>query len=187
MANKFNFGQIERKIKSLDLSLDLANVAKNEFMSNFKNQGFDGKAWRDVKRRTNPTKKDIRTGGSTRAILQGKRSGRLRKDVANSVSTGVKNSNLSYTLVVNNPYAQIQNEGGVIHKKSSVKTMNFKITKSTNKTRFAKKGKGNFETEVKVGPHDIVIPQRQFVGTTAELNKKLLLKINQKVNKIWGI
>jgi len=133
MANKFNFGQIARKFKSLDLSLDMANVAKNDFLDNFKKESFDGRAWQK-------RKSDKQAG---RNLLV--KTGRLRRDVSNSVSAGTKNSNLSYTLIVNNPYAEYNNEGT---------------------TR---------------------MPQRQFIGTTAELNKKLLMKINQKVNKIWGI
>lgn len=99
MANKFNFNQIITKFKNIDLSLDLANTAKNEFTNNFREQGFNGNHWQPVKRK------------SPQNILQGKGSGKLRKDVANSVSTGHKNSNLSYTLVVENEYAAVHNEG----------------------------------------------------------------------------
>jgi phage gpG-like protein len=133
MANNFNFGEIASKIKSIDLSLDMANTAKNDFLNNFKTQSFEGKAWKKRKSTKDPG----------RNLLV--KSGRLRRDVSNSVSTGHKNSNLSYTLVVNNPYAGYNNEG-------------------TNK-----------------------MPQRQFVGMTPELNKKLLLKISQRLNKVWGI
>jgi hypothetical protein len=111
--NRFNFDKIIARLERQKdgLGLKLANVAKNEFLGNFKEQGFNGKKWQDVKRRTNPTKKDIRTGASTRAILQGKGSGRLRKDVANSVASGHKISNTGYTLKVDNPYAGYLNEG----------------------------------------------------------------------------
>lgn len=133
MANKFNFGQIARKFKSLDLSLDIANTAKNDFLDNFKKESFDGQAWKK-------RKSDKQAG---RKLLV--KTGRLRRDVSNSVSEGHKNSNLSYTLVVNNPYASFNNEG------------TYKL------------------------------PQRQFVGMTPELNKKLLLKINLKIMRIWAI
>lgn len=111
MANRFNFNKVIQKFKGVDFSLDIANVAKNDFLNNFREQGFNGSKWKDVKRRTNPTKKQVRDGSSTRAILQGKGSGRLRKDVANSVSAGHKNGNKSYTLVVANEYAGYLNEG----------------------------------------------------------------------------
>ena len=148
MATQFDFRRIQIRLKEAEkgLSLALANVAKNEFMNNFREQGFNGQKWQEVQRRIEGTKaykgrKDL--GKRTRAILQGKGSGRLRKDVANSVSTGVKNSELSYTLIVKNPYASYHNDG-------------------TGK-----------------------IPQRQFVGMTARLNKKILNKIDEKFSKIW--
>jgi len=128
--NKFNFNKVLLNFKNVDLSLDMANTAKNEFMSNFKSQSFGGKAWRP--------RKDTK---NTRNLLV--KSGKLRRDVSNSVSTGHKNNNLSYTLVVENDYAGYNNDG-------------------TDR-----------------------MPQRQFVGMTPELNKKLLLKISQKMNKIW--
>jgi len=133
MANKFNFGKISAKFKSLDLSLLMANTAKNDFLDNFRKESFEGKAWQK-------RKSDKQAG---RKLLV--KTGRLRRDVSNSVSEGHKNSNLSYTLVVNNPYASYNNEG------------TYKL------------------------------PQRQFVGMTPELNKKLLLKINQKIMRIWAI
>ena len=148
MATQFDFARVQIRLKEAQkgLSLSLANVAKNEFMNNFREQGFNGQKWQEVQRRIAGTKaysgkKDL--GKRTRAILQGKGSGRLRKDVANSVSTGVKNSELSYTLIVKNPYASYHNDG-------------------TGK-----------------------IPQRQFVGMTARLNKKILNKIDEKFSKIW--
>lgn len=98
-TNKFNFDKVLRNFKNIDLSLDMANTAKNEFMNNFREQGFDGKRW-------NPRKNNKDSG---RNLLV--KTGRLRRDVSNSVNTGKKNSNLSYTLVVNNGYAIYNNEG----------------------------------------------------------------------------
>jgi len=148
MASQFDFRRVQIRLKEAEkgLSLSLANIAKNEFLNNFREQGFNGQKWREVQRRTAGTKayagsKD--RGKRTRAILQGKGSGRLRKDVANSVSNGQKNSELSYTLIVNNEYASYHNDG----------------TKT--------------------------IPQRQFVGMTEKLNKKILNKINEKFSQIW--
>jgi phage gpG-like protein len=116
MASQFDFRRVQLRLKEAEqgLSLALANIAKNEFLNNFRDQGFNGQKWKEVQRRTAGTKayrgnKDA--GKRTRAILQGKGSGRLRKDVANSVSSGIKNSELSYTLVVDNEYASYHNDG----------------------------------------------------------------------------
>ena len=116
---------------SIDISLDLANTAKNNFINNFRQQSFDGKKWK--------ARKNNKDAGRNLLVKTGK----LRRDVSNSVSAGHKNSNLSYTLVVNNNYAGYNNEG-------------------TDR-----------------------MPKRQFIGMTPELNRKLLLKISQRLNKIW--
>ena len=189
MADKFNFDVIRQRLKSIDISLDLANTVKNESLGNFSNQGFNGKKWQEVQRRTPGTKAYRSAKGSarTRAILQGKGSGRLRRDVANSVSSGKRNSNWSYTLVVNNPYANIHNEGGTIDKGASTKTLEFKINEKTGRSKFAKQGKGNFQQDVNIGAHQIKIPQRKFMGMTPKLNKMLLNKINQRIGNIWAI
>jgi len=119
-------------MQSIDISLDLANTAKNAFLDNFRSESFDGKSWKQ--------RKNDKTPGRNLLV----KSGRLRRDVSNSVSAGHKNGRFSYTLVVKNPYASYNNDG-------------------TDK-----------------------MPQRQFVGMTRDLNKKLLNKINQKIKSIWA-
>lgn len=131
MASKFNFGDVLRNLKSIDISLDLANTAKNDFMNNFRQESFGSKKWEPRK-----SKKNI-----GRKLLV--RTGRLRRDVSNSVTNGRRNSNFSYTLAVKNPYAEYLNDG----------TPN--------------------------------MDPRQFVGMTAELNRKLLTKISQRLGTIW--
>lgn len=115
------------------LALMLANIAKNEFVGNFKREGFDGSRWKRRKSKKQPN----------RNLLV--KSGRLRRDVANSVNNGRKNGKMSYTLVVENEYAKVHNEGGD------------------------------------------KMPQRQFVGNTPKLNKKIIRKIEIETRKIWGI
>lgn len=114
IRNKFNFDELRDKIiaENKKLPLILANDAKNYFLKSFKDQGFEGKKWQEVKRRMPDENEYKRSNPSarTRAILQGKGSGRLRKDVANMVQTGHSITN-GYVLVVKNPYAQIHNEG----------------------------------------------------------------------------
>ena len=112
--NSLNFDKVLLKFKGIDISLDIANTAKNEFMNNFREQSFGGKKWKEVKRRIAGTPeylypKNEDKGRRSSAILV--RSGKLRLDVSNSVTNGHKNNNLSYTLVVNNDYAQYQNDG----------------------------------------------------------------------------
>lgn len=85
-----------------DLPIKLANDTKNFFLSSWSKQGFDGKGWQTPKRMI-----DGKGAAKTRAILVG--SGRLRRDVANSL----KQANFDKIIFrVENPYAQIHNEGG---------------------------------------------------------------------------
>ena len=85
-----------------DLPIKLANDTKNFFLSSWSKQGFDGKGWQTPKRMING-----KGAAKTRAILVG--SGRLRRDVANSL----KQANFDKIIFrVENPYAQIHNEGG---------------------------------------------------------------------------
>lgn len=132
---KFNFDDILQKAKHIDLSLSLGNTAKNEFLDNFKKESFDSQSW-------NKRKKETRKSKGKKILVN---TGRLRKDVANAVQNGIKNSNKSFTLVVKNNYAGYLNEG-------------------TDRMQ-----------------------KRKFVGTTLELNKKLLLKIKQNYDKLWEI
>lgn len=114
MADKFNFKEVILKLKKIDISLELANIAKNEFLNNFQTESFGGAKWKEVQRRTAGTKAykypaKPKASAHTRPILIG--TGRLRRDVAASVRTGQKNGKLSYTLKVQNPYGAYNNEG----------------------------------------------------------------------------
>lgn len=114
MMNKFNFKEVILKIKKVDISLELATIAKNDFLVNFKTESFGGDKWQEVQRRTPGTKAykypaRPKASAHTRPILIG--TGRLRRDVSASVRTGRKNSRLSYTLSVNNPYGGYLNDG----------------------------------------------------------------------------
>lgn len=101
ILRRLNFDIVQRKIKNLDVSLPLANTAKNHFLQNFAEQSFDGKNWNKRKKETNKSKgKNILIG-----------TGKMRKDVANSVSNGEKNGLKKYTLVVKNEYAKYHNYG----------------------------------------------------------------------------
>src|SRR5207253_1131600 len=86
-------------------------------------------------------------GKRTRNILQGKGSGRLRKDVANSVKVATWEK---IVLIVNNPYGKVHNDGGR-----------------------AGRGKG-FD-----------MPQRQYVGDSPRLRRKLRDKMKKVIDDIW--
>lgn len=112
--SKFDFKAVILRLKKTDLALPLANIAKNDFVNNFAKEGFDGVKWKEPKRKIpgEPAYEYPKNKGLSRRTKPTlSMSGRLRRDVVNSVNTGHKNSLLSYTLVVNNPYAEYHDMG----------------------------------------------------------------------------
>jgi hypothetical protein len=108
------FADVRRKIEQTKNVLPrlIANQAQNYFVMSWRNQGFDGNRWQEVKRRipdTDEYKYPIKKGLArrTRPILIGK-TGRLRRKVANSVV--LANWNM-IKLLVDLPYAAVHNEG----------------------------------------------------------------------------
>lgn len=102
--NKLNFGKIIKQMERVkrDLPIKIANETKNYFLSSWSKQGWDGEMWR-------PPLRKSKKGGSSRnnsaTLVQ---SGRLRRDVANSL----KQANFDKIIFrVQSPYAQIHNEG----------------------------------------------------------------------------
>ena len=100
------------KAMKAELPKVVANESKNFFLSSFKNQGFTNTGpvpWQEVKRRlpgAPVNKKD--PGAKTRAILQGKGSGQLRRAVTNSIQSATFDL---ITLRVKVPYADYLNDG----------------------------------------------------------------------------
>ena len=173
MANRFNFDRVARNFRNIDLSLVMANTAKNGFLDNFRNQSFDGVAWK---------KRGGKQDGRNLLV----KSGRLRRDVSNSVSRGVKNSNLSYTLVVENPYAEIHNSGGTINKQASQRAVNFRVNSRTGRSRFARQSRANFQQNINYKAYQIKMPKRQFIGMSKKLNESILKAVQYKLKSIWG-
>ena len=112
--SKFNFDKVLSKMEAVKNQLPrlLAKQAENYFTASFSNQGFNHKAWKEVKRRiegTNEYKYPKRRGLSrrTKPILVG--TGALRRATSNSTRTLYPKF---IRLVVDLPYAAVHNEGG---------------------------------------------------------------------------
>lgn len=111
--NKFYLGRVLDNITKLkrDLPIVLANQAQRHFSNSWKEQGFEGKPWKEVQRRipgTDSYKYPMKKGLArrTRAILV--KSGELRRKVAASVRVARFER---INLVVDLPYAVAHNEG----------------------------------------------------------------------------
>jgi len=111
--NKFRFEQLKMnllKMKS-ELPVVLANHAQSFFVRSFKNQSWDGQAWKEVKRRQDDTpeyKYPKFKGLSRRTSPILVRTGALRRAVSNSIRSATFQS---IRLVVDLPYAAVHNDG----------------------------------------------------------------------------
>lgn len=119
MDNKFKFGELKDRIKALKerLPAELANQAQNYFVESWRNQGYDGQPWKDVKRHDTSTSEykypiKLRARKLSSPILvgvyKGRSGGRLRRAVSNSIRSKTFKS---VKLRVDLPYAEAQNEG----------------------------------------------------------------------------
>lgn len=111
--SKFNFQQVLSQLQQVqkELPVLLANQAKNHFLDQFKEQGWEGAAWQEVKRRIPGTPEykwpqKPKASSRTNPILV--RSGKLRRAVSNSIRSATFKS---VRLVVDLPYAKRHNEG----------------------------------------------------------------------------
>jgi phage virion morphogenesis protein len=117
MATTDPFGQLRKRIDAAlrRLPRQAGVLAVNHFQDNFRRQGFDGKPWKEVKRRlptggrTNrrgtATRLTYRRGaGRTRGILI--QTGRLRRSIRITKTTAD-----SVTVGTDTPYAAVHNEG----------------------------------------------------------------------------
>jgi phage gpG-like protein len=156
--SKFNLQAVMQKVEQTKrvLPKQVANMTQNYFVLSWNKQGFDNKNWAEVNRRIpgTPEFRYPKTKGlsrRTKPILV--QSGALRRKVANSVVAASWND---IRLVVDLPYAAIQNEGS---------------------NHNPKKGEHS--------QHGLYIPARPFIGQTKELSKMQVEMIEKYFDKIW--
>lgn len=110
MATQFNFDEVKKKIQSLNIIKEVADMIASGFDDSFKEEGFDGAKWKEVNRRISGANFYKDRSAKTRPILQGL-TGRLRRAVNNAAKNGYKVNNSTYVLVVDNSYASYHNYG----------------------------------------------------------------------------
>ncbi len=178
---KFNPKQLERRLLQMVLKIPLllGNEAVNFFQDRFTQETWIDKSRKRWKPRKNKADKG-------RGLLI--KSGRLRRSIRIS-----RLSAKQVTISTDVPYAQIHNEGGTINHPGGTPYIPFnsKYTKRKKKGRlgienqmvFLKKD-GSYPDGVKfTKPHPIPMPQRQFMGDSAFLKKKLERTLKQELEK----
>lgn len=113
MSNPFRLDRVKKNFEQLKIDLPkvLANEAQEFFVKTFNQQGWEGKGWKEVKRRIEgtpeykyPKKKGLKR--RTSPILV--RTGKLRRAVGNSIRVATFSM---VRLSVSTPYAIYHNEG----------------------------------------------------------------------------
>lgn len=136
------------------------HFSKERFVNKDWLNGSSSKKWVPWSERT---KKQRNGGGS---LLIGKQSGRLKKSIR-------KLSQGDYFVYVGTdvPYAKIHNEGGEINKTVSVRTHN---RKRNGRSQVVKSHRRKMKLK---------IPQRQFLGESTALVKRLERFANEEIKK----
>jgi phage gpG-like protein len=152
---KEDFIKIQKGLANFPKSV--AILAADLFDRNFENQNFFGVAWQPSKYVQN-----TRSGGK---LLIGK--GRLRR----SIKYRVNGQNIVFSSDV--AYAEIHNEGGTIHHPGG--TAYFK---NKGQTIWVSNRKAAGKNYPRTKPHNIEMPQRQFIGSHPQLTKEIEKELN---------
>ena len=168
--SKFQFEIVLKKFERVkkELPLQVANTTKNFFIKeNYNKQQYDGKKWKDVKRRGGKSRR------SNSAILV--QTGRMRRAVANSLKKA------TFDLIEFN-VTEATAKGGFNYAAVHQFGYNGTVKGYTRKSRSRRRGK---KSTVVVKPHHVNIPQRQFMGQTTKLTKEQIKTVRQVVDKIF--
>ena len=129
----------------------VAVLAADEFDKNFERQSFFGQSW--------PTSEYVkRTRGGGKLLMH---SSRLRR----SIKYQVKGNMIVFSS--NAPYAEIHNEGGKINHPGGT------AYKQKGETIWVSNRAARGKKYPRTKPHNIEIPQRQFMGDHRQLQKEI--------------
>jgi phage gpG-like protein len=181
MANKFGINKISANFNKLkrDLPPIIGNMGQNFFRQSFERGGFTDKTFVPWEKRKHESKKDK---AHTRAILV--KSGHLR----NSVNSSLKRASFSEIIFsVPQKYAAIHNYGGIINHPGGHATLNYrskggKLRLSSVRT-ISQQRKISEIRRAAIGPYQIKMPVRKFIGHS----ETLLRQIDQKIRDSFHV
>jgi len=143
---------------------------------NFSKERFREQAWLDSTKENWKPRKRRRKGGKTKSQTLLVNTGRLKRSIRKVYAN--ENSVLIGTDV---PYAQIQNDGGIINKDVTVKQF--------QKKEYTRQRKGRTERVKSHTVHshqrkiNVKIPSRRFIGNSLTLERRLYLLITSRFMK----
>lgn len=174
--SKVDISDFTRKLDALS---DSYRKLPNEIAAtavNFSKERFRDQAWLDKTKEPWKPRARRRKGGAKKSQTLLVNTGRLKRGMRKISAT-------QDSVIIGNdvPYAQIQNDGGVIEGTATVNEY--------TKREYQRKRKGRKETvrSHKVGSHTrkmkIKIPSRRFIGNSYTLERRLYLLIASRFAK----
>jgi phage gpG-like protein len=158
----------------------LPKQAKDMGLHFFKSR-FRAQGWLDNSFKPWPKRKRVDKKRPGRAILMDR--GKLR----NSIRANVNGDTIIFGTDV--PYAKVHNEGGTITigaRNQIIAHKRYRRGKHKGKVLFSKNNKdASFAKKVSIKTRTIKMPQRQFMGESAHLNKVINRKIESELKKIF--
>jgi phage gpG-like protein len=161
----------------------VGNMAVNFYKDSFKRQGYiESTSIKRWDKRKNNTK------GKGRAILV--KTGRLRRSIR------IIRSGLGFVVVGSDvPYARIHNEGGWIKTTQNIGSFTRKAHKRKKHSRTWKGAKQNIKAsqviQSNISAHsrkvNTEIPQRQFMGASPFLIRRIMMNTEYKLKQILSI
>lgn len=168
--HRYMNGQLPRTAKNLGLQF---------FQSRFRSQGWLDESFQPWPKRK---KQDKRRPGRNILIDRG----RLRNSLRGQINVGT--GDISVVFGTDVPYAKIHNEGGTIRHPGGERVITHRrYTRGQRKGRslFARNNRSaTWSRKVNVGPYDIKMPKRQFMGKSAHLNRIIQRKIENDITNI---
>jgi phage gpG-like protein len=141
------------------------------YKGSFSRQGFiDSHYERWIDRKSKPDQ--------SRAILV--KTGRLKRSIR---VLGVNHH--SVIIGTDVPYAQVHNEGETVNIPARTRVINFARIEN-NKVRFSRKRTAQFSQKINTSAYSFNMPQRQFIGESEFLEKRIEARIEKDILKIFN-
>lgn len=151
-----------------DIKVELAEA----FDNNFETESFFGKKWTPSKY----VERENATNGKARKLLNRHGGGGLRGSFTYTVQGD------SITITSNKPYAAIHNEGGNINHPGGTA---YYYDSKKQQLQWVRNSNPLAQKLPRTKPHNITIPQRQFIGEHTQVTQIIENEINNLFDKIF--
>jgi phage gpG-like protein len=176
-TGEFKFNKNLAKFKQFQrvVPIEIGNMAKNHFLGGFRQGAQKGGGFTDDSITGWPKRKRETRLSRGKPILVD--TGHLRRSI------GVLSKTWSAITIGTQgiPYAQIHNEGGQISIKGRSSIMSFSA-----RGRLVRARKAKYQQKVAIRASKGKMPKREFLGDSKILNKKIIVLLYNRYNKIMA-